>query len=92
MCFLDFVEQYHGIRTAANRFRQVTAFLVANISRWRADQPSHGMLLHELRHIETNHGLISIKHEIGQGLGQLSFADTRRPEEQERTDWTFRIG
>ena len=39
MRFLDFVEQHHGIRTAAHRLGKLTALLVADISRRRADQP-----------------------------------------------------
>ena len=42
---LDLIEQNDAIGTAAHGFGQLTAFLVADISRRRADQPSDRVLL-----------------------------------------------
>ena len=41
MRLLDLVEQDHAVRTPAHRFSQITALLVADIARRRADQAAH---------------------------------------------------
>ena len=38
MGFLDFVEQHHGVRPAADLFGQLAAFLEADVARRSADQ------------------------------------------------------
>ena len=47
------------------------------------------MLLAVFRHVDANHGLLVVKQEFGQALGQLGFANAGRAEEQERTGWTI---
>ncbi len=51
---LDFVEQDHRVRRAANALCQLAAFFVAHISWRRADQLGHGMFFHVFGHIETH--------------------------------------
>jgi hypothetical protein len=58
---LDFIEQDHRIRTAAHRFRQVPALLVTDVSGRRADEPCHGVLLHELRHVDADHRVFGVE-------------------------------
>ena len=62
---------------------QVTAFLVSHVTRRRADQACHGVLLHELGHVEAHHGLIRVEQKFGQRLGKFGFANARWTEEQE---------
>ncbi|MNS52490.1 hypothetical protein D3C72_852070 [compost metagenome] len=86
MCFFNLVEQHDLIGPAANRFRQGTALFITDIAGRCADQPGNGVFLHIFRHVETNHRGFVVEQEAGQGLGQLGLADTRRSEEDERTD------
>ena len=47
------------------------------------------MFLHVLRHINADHRIFRAKHRLRECLGKLCFSDTRRPQEQKRTDWYF---
>ena len=89
---LDLVEQDHGVGPAAHRLGEIAALLVADIARRRADEPRHGVLLHELRHVDAHHRLLGVEQELGERLAELGLADTRRSEEQERTVRPARIG
>jgi len=91
MRLLDLVQQEHGIRPTANGFGEITAFLVADVARRRADQTSHGVLLHELRHVDADHRLFGIEQELGERFAQLGLADTGRTQEQEGTVRPVRI-
>ena len=81
--FLDLVEEDHGIRPAPDRFRKLAAFLVTDISRRRTDQARSGELLHVFRHVEADHGLLVVEEKLGQGSGQLGFANARWAQEYE---------
>ena len=91
MRLLDFVEQDHRVRLAADSLGQITALLVADITRRRTDQPRHRMFFHELGHVDADQVILGIKHELGQCLAQLGFADTCRPKKEERTIRPVRI-
>ncbi len=91
MCLFDLVEQDHLIGSAPNGFRQNAAFFIADIAGRRADQPAHGMLFHEFRHVDTNHGRVVLEEERGERLGQLRLADTSWAEEDERADRPVRV-
>src|SRR5271155_455829 len=86
MRLLDLVQQDHRIRRPLDPLRQLTALLVADISRRRTDQLRDRMLLHELRHIEANQRLLRAEEELRQRARHLRLAYTSRPEEQERSD------
>lgn len=49
------------------------------------------MLLHKLTHVDPNHVPLVIKQELSQSFAQLGFSDTRRPQEDERTDRTILV-
>ena len=85
MGLLDFVEQDHAVRLAANQFGQVAPLLVADVTWRRTDQPGHGMLLHELAHVDANQVVFGVEQEFGQRLAQFCLAHPRRAEEQEGT-------
>ncbi len=76
MRLLDLIEQQDAIRSAADGFGQLTAFLVADVSGRRAEQSGHCVLLPIFGHIDSNKGILVVEHEPGQRLGQLSLADT----------------
>ena len=57
----DFVEEHDAVRAAADGFAQLAAFLVADISRRRADQPGDRVLLHVFAHVDADHGVFIVK-------------------------------
>ena len=91
MGLLDFVEQHHRVRPAADRFGKLAAFLVADVARRRSDQAAGGELLHVLRHVDLDERLGVAEHELGEVAGEVSLAHPGRPEEQERTDRPARV-
>ncbi len=68
----------------ANGFGQPAALFVADISGRCADQAGDGMLLHELAHVDADHGVFIVEEKLGQRLAQFGFADAGGAEEQER--------
>src|SRR5258708_14464545 len=90
MGLLDFVEQNHLVGCALAALRQLSALLVADVSRRRTDQLRHGMLLHELRHIEADQRLLRAEQELRERPGYFRLADAGRPQEQEAADRTRR--
>ena len=67
---LHLVEQDHLIGPAAHRLGQHAALVVADIARRRADQARHGVLLHELAHVDAHHGPLVVEQELRERLGQ----------------------
>ena len=91
MRLLDFVEQDHGVRTATHGLGELATFFVAHVTRRRADEPRHGMLLHVLRHVDAYHGVFVVEQKFGERLGGLRLAHTGRPEEDEGADRTIGV-
>ncbi|CAM2150949.1 hypothetical protein PT2222_250042 [Paraburkholderia tropica] len=88
---LDFVEQDHAIRLAAHGLGQITAFLVTDVARRRADQTRDAVLLHEFAHVDADEVILRIEQETRERLAQLGLAHARRPEEQERAVRLVRV-
>eukprot|EP01136_Pigoraptor_vietnamica_P037821 Opistho-1_new@106316 len=89
---LDLVEQQHAVGLAAHRLGQVAALVVADIARRRADQARDRVLLHELAHVDADHGFLGVEQETGQCLAQLGLADAGGAEEQEGACGAIRVG
>src|SRR5207237_6106637 len=53
---LDLVEQEYGVRPAADRLGQLTAFVKTDVAGRCPDEPRHGVLLHVLGHVEPHEG------------------------------------
>ena len=83
---LDLVEQDDRVRPAAHGLGELAALLVADVAGRRADEPRHGVLLHVLRHVDADHRLLRVEHELRQRAGELGLADAGRAEEEERAD------
>ena len=86
MGLLYLVEQHDGVGVAAYALRQLSALLVAHISRRRAYKSRHVETLGILAHVNAYQGIGGAEHELGQLLRQISLAHTRRPEKHERAD------
>ena len=91
MRLLHLVEQHDLIGPPPHRLGQHAAFVIADIARRRADQPAHGMLLHELRHVDAHHRVVVVEQEARERLGQLGLAHARGAEEEERAQRPVRV-
>ena len=49
------------------------------------------MLLHVLGHVDPDHRLLGVEHELGQRPGKLGLADPGRADEQEGADRPVRV-
>ena len=78
MGLFDFVEQHHAVRPAADRFGQLAPFFVADVARRGADQAADVVLLHELAHVDADHGVLVVEQHLGQRLAEFGFADAGR--------------
>ena len=88
---LDLVEEHDRVRTAADLLGQEATLFVAHVAGRRAEQPRHRELLHVLRHVDANQGVLVTEQVLGQSAGKLGFSDTGRAEEDERADRPLRI-
>ena len=88
MRFFDLIEQNHRIRTAADLLGELPALFISDVSGRRANQPRNRMLFHVLGHVNAYQGVFVVKEKFRQRPRQLSFSDTRRPQEDKRADRT----
>ena len=91
MGLLDLVEEHHAIGAPSHRLGEEPSLVIANVAGRRADQPRHRVLLHELAHVETHHGLLVVEEELGQRAHRLGLSHARGAEEDERADRSVRI-
>ena len=89
---LDLVEEEDAVRLAANRLGELPSLLITDVPRGSPDQPGDRMSLHILRHVESNDIIPAVEEILGEGLGGLRLADTRRTEEDERADGSALVG
>src|SRR5579863_9385695 len=86
MRLLDLIEQNDRIRTPPHLLGELPALLVANVSRWRADEPRNRVLFHVFGHVYPDHSVLIVKEKFGQRACQFGLADASRPKENKRTD------
>ena len=67
---LDLVEQHHAIGMTAHFLGQLSALLIAYISRRCAYKSRHIEFLHVFAHIDTYQGLVAVEQELGEFLGK----------------------
>src|SRR6478735_2042803 len=91
MRLLNLIEQDHRVRLAPHGLGQLTALLVADVTRRRADKPGDRMTLHKLGHVDLYQVVFRAEHELGEHLGDEGFADPGRAEEDEAPDGPLRI-
>ena len=80
---LDLVEQDDRVRTTPDGLRELTAFVVADVSGRRADQASHRVALLVLRHVDADERTLVVEQEPRERTRELRLADTGRTDEQE---------
>src|SRR2546427_2118884 len=81
--FFDFVEEDDAVGPAAHGLGQLASLFVADVAGRRPDQARDAVLLHVLRHINTNQGPLIVKEEFGQGACQFRFPNTGWSQEHE---------
>ena len=89
--FFDLIEQHHRVRTAPHRFGQLSALLVADVSRRSADQTRYAEFLHVFRHVDPHHRALVVEKILRQRAGQFGLAHPGRAEENEARDRTVRV-
>src|SRR3990170_8959334 len=85
----NLVKEDHRVWPPPHLLCQLSPFFITHIPRRRPHQPGGTKPLHVFRHVYLNKGILIIKEILCKGLGKLCLADTRRAEEDERTDRTF---
>ena len=80
------IEEDYGKGFPPDSLGELTALLIADITRGCADESGHGMFFHVFGHVDPDHGLFIVKETFGKRSGQLRFADSRRPQEDEAPD------
>ena len=76
MGFLHLIKEDHRIRVSADFFTQLSAALVSHIS-WRgSDHLGNAVLLHILRHIYTDQGILRTEHGFRKGFAEFRLSDT----------------
>src|SRR5437773_2347763 len=86
MRLLDLVQEDDAVGPSLDPFGELAPLFVADVPRRRTDHLGDGVLLHVLRHVESDERFLVAEQELGQSLGDLRLADARRTEEDERTD------
>ena len=91
MSLFDFVEQHHGVGTAADLFGQLAAFFVADESGRGTDQAADIVLFHVLAHVDVNESIGVTEHVLGKRFGQQRLTDTGRSGKDEAAGGTLGI-
>ena len=81
-CLLDLSKSTTEVGISLHLLGELSAF-VADVSRRRANQLRHRVLLHVLGHVETNERVVAAEQEIRQRARQLGLADAGRAQEDE---------
>src|SRR4051812_18679710 len=81
MRLLDFIEEDHRIGPPPDLFGQLAAFVITDVAWRRANHSRYRMLLHVLRHVDPNHGLIVIEHELRNSTSEFRFTYARGAKE-----------
>ena len=68
VCLLYLIKEDDGVRAAADRFGELTAGFVADVSRRGTDEAGDGVLLPILGHVDANDRVFVIEEKLGQRL------------------------
>mmetsp|Transcript_39172 Transcript_39172/g.91815 ORF Transcript_39172/g.91815 Transcript_39172/m.91815 type:complete len:230 (+) Transcript_39172:668-1357(+) len=83
---LDLIKENEAVRFPPHCVRQLALFVVPNVPGRTPDQLRHGMLLHELAHIQADHGVFHAEICFGQRLAKLRLPDAGGAAEDEGCD------
>ena len=91
MRLFNFVKQDHAVWPATDRFGELAALVIADISRRRANQAGHGVFFHVFRHVNAHHGVLIVKEKLSQRPRQFGFAYSGGAKKNERANRLARI-
>ena len=91
MRFLYLIEKHDGVRMTAHLLGELSALLITDIPRRRADEPGDIEALSVFAHVDADKGILCAEHLLCEALGKIGLTYTRRPEEHERADRMIRI-
>ena len=91
MRLLNLVEEHDGIRTAPHCLGQLSRLFVADVSRGRAEEARHRVLLLILGHVDANHRVLIVEQELGKRARELGLADAGRAQKDETAERAIRI-
>ena len=83
MGFFQLIHQHQTIGAAANRLRQLAAFLIADVPGRRADQAGDRLLFHIFRHVQPDHGVPAAVDLLRQRPAQLRLSHAGGSREQQ---------
>ena len=83
---LDLVEQHHGVGLAADRFGELAALAVTDVSRRRSDQTRDIVLLAVFAHVDADQAPVLVEQPLRDLLGQQGLAHARGTHEEEDAD------
>src|SRR5918992_4058832 len=81
MGLLNLVKEHHRIGPSPYCLSQLSPLFITYVPWGSADEPGHGVLLHVLRHVQTHHGGLIIKEELGQSAGQFGLPNASGTQE-----------
>ena len=91
MGLFDLVKQDDAVGAPTDRLCQLAALVITDVAGRRANQARDGMLLHVLRHVEADHGLLVVEEKLRKRTGRFRFAHASGTEEDEAADGTLGI-
>jgi len=83
---LDLVEEDDRVRPPADCFGELAGLFITHVPGRRAEHPGDRVLLLVLRHVDPDHRVLVVEHELGEGARQLRLADAGRPQEDEAAE------
>src|SRR5204862_7346876 len=78
MRLLDLVEEHDGVRASPYLLGEEPALFVAHVAGRRAEQARHRKLLHVLRHVHSDEGVLVAEEVLGGRARELRLAHTGR--------------
>src|SRR5450432_4945398 len=91
MRLLDLIEQDDRVWSPAHGFGELSPLLIADVAGRRTDEPSDGVLLHVLGHIDAHHRMLVVEEKVGERTRRLRLANTGGAKEDERADGAIGI-
>ena len=91
MCFLDLIEEYDGVWFASHGLCELSALVVAHVSRRCTDESADAVLLLILGHVDSSHHRLVVEEVFGECLCEFCLSDAGGAEEDERADRSFGV-
>mmetsp|Transcript_25401 Transcript_25401/g.54172 ORF Transcript_25401/g.54172 Transcript_25401/m.54172 type:complete len:242 (-) Transcript_25401:611-1336(-) len=68
MRLFHLVEQQDRVRLATNGIRELSSFVVSDVTGWCTQQSCNGVLFHVFGHVDSNNSILGIEHEFTECL------------------------